>query len=137
MRFFDIAIFIICLNIAVTIVGSTAIFPDLHPPQLFNVTTMGETAGNYGAINSSAAGADTSGFFAFIFAPLKAIELFVNLIFSVTAGTSVLVLWIFNCQTGTCPGYISLFAGFVASLIYIIYAIAIIQILSGRFVESN
>lgn len=136
MRFYDIAVFVICLNVAVTIVSSTNIFPGLAPPQLFDVEAIASTAGTYGAINSSAAGSDTSGFFAFIFAPLKAIEMFVNLIYSVTFGLSSTVYWAFNCFN-SCPLYVQGFATGINSFILILYAIAIIQILSGRYLESN
>lgn len=139
MRFYDIAMFIILINVSILLVGETHIFPNFPTFNSPSAVNVSQVAGNVNNTVVGAMGTDTSSFFAFIFGVIAAINIFIGILSTTLFGVSGLVLWAFNCGTA-CPAnlsYINLFSSIIWWIVTIIYGIAIVQILAGRYVEST
>jgi hypothetical protein len=136
MRFYDIIIFLVLVNVSVMIVSATNIFPNMQ--SIGNPINVSDIARQAQAFNAAPGGNELTSFFAFVYGALAVITTIINLFANALFGFPYFIYWAFNCGSAGCSlGYINLFADAVFWMVCILYGIALAQILSSRYIESR
>jgi hypothetical protein len=138
MRFYEIAMFIVLLNVSIMMVNALNIFPSV-PNTITQdqgmINTLNSTARNYDP-NVPPSGVETGGFGALVWGTFNALNLVTGLLGQVAFGVSGTLYGLIGCSASSCGSGIVTVVNLINLMIVAIYALAIGQLLAGRYMEG-
>jgi len=138
MKFYNIALFMFCLNLSIGIVNSTALFDTQYDQAEKGV--LQEEDVKRGATNAAQVN-QNDGLFGDLNYLVQQVRLVIGAfgIFVSALGNAVFVapaLNTFFCSKLTCSNPVQLMIGAVTALTWLVYFVGLFQLLSGRNIKS-